>query len=183
MLSPGAEPAQALAKLAELAGAEWWARLCAAGRRDLAAGVLSALLSAAEQLRGGVIMGATATNMRKIWDACILNPHRVVLILQVHRGAPPFASEHPISLEDFHGLVEALRQVDRQLKHGAGTSDGIAVAAALPADVAHWLALAAEEAKLSANPEERALWEGREPLEVAAELLALLVRAHQRAAG
>lgn len=162
--------AQATADLLDRHAEELYRRLLPHSRL-LARGVLSTLLSAAEQLRGGFIMGANAVDVRYVVDI-VIGGNVAVSFLQLHRGEPPLLLEGPPLRPGHLGeLITALRGAER-----AGDDEVEAVLQALHPEVEAWLARAADEAKAGASAKELALWGDGPPLVVAVEMLVAVLR-------
>lgn len=163
--APEAEERSRAIKLVELRAEELY-RALLPHSRDLAAGVLSALLSAAEQLRERCILGKQKTNLLAMTDAT-LGEEGAAIYLRLHRGEPPLLQDSPALQDGELGqLLRALREAER-----AQQEEALFVVAALPVYLEQWLAGAADQALATASAEERQLWQGRAPIEVAAELL------------
>ena len=173
MLAPGAEPARAqVAILLDLEAVRLYRLLLPFSAR-LAAGVLSAVLSAAEHLREGAMIeeGDDAVDINLVIDASLRRPVGVIY-LQAHRKDPALlmdSSHLPRGL--LRSLLDALHEAER-----AEEDEAQAILRALPVDVEAWLQDAARAALGSARPDEVQLWRGREPLQVAAELLVVALR-------
>lgn len=174
MLAPGAEPARAqVAILLDLEAVRLYRLLLPFSAR-LAAGVLSAVLSAAEHLREDAMHieeGDDAVDINLVIDASLRRPVGVIY-LQAHRKDPALlmdSSHLPRGL--LRSLLDALHEAER-----AEEDEAQAILRALPVDVEAWLQDAARAALGSARPDEVQLWRGREPLQVAAELLVVALR-------
>ncbi len=145
--------------------------------RGLAIGVLSAVIAAAEQIRGGVIVGGDASDMQLVSDAEI-GFSMAKVFLRWHRGTPAFeAVSRELTRPELAALFAALKHAERPSRQ---YDESIEVMLALPTDIEAWLAETAEAARLQASPEELARWGKRAGLEVGAELLTMSLRAVYR---
>lgn len=171
-----------LAKLLELRALELY-RLLVPVSDTVARGVLSGLLSAAERLRGDPTMGINVTNIQTLTDTRPGDAN-VIFVFHLHREHPPLSERsRPLDQQEIDALNVALRYVDRQLQDGHAVVEAIALLSALPTDIEAWLARAADQALATASEEERKLWAGRPPVEVAGEGLLANIRRLQRAFG
>ena len=178
----GARPREQLAALLELRGLELYRVLMPLAPR-LAAGVLSGLLSAAEHLREGASVGLNVTNILTVTET---QPGHAAAVIWfwLHRMAPPLDERsRAVEQHEVEAVQRALVDADHQLQQGEPVVEARVLLAALPVDLEAWVARAADQALATATEEERAMWEGRAPVEVVAEGLVVHVRRLQRAFG
>lgn len=164
---------EALAKLLEVRGVELYHALMPVSAR-LAAGVLSALLSAGERLREDGMHdneGDDAVDINLVVDAG-LRRGLAVIYLQAHRGSPALQDDSPhLAKGVLKQLLDALAHAER-----AQEDEAQAILRTLPVEIEAWLGDATRQALATAQPSEVQLWGQREPLVVGAELLVLALR-------
>lgn len=132
----------------------------------LALGLASVLISVAEQLRGGVVVGSSASDVGLFAEGMIGRREGVTRILVVRTRDSFVRESRPLTPDEVEGLLGALVQAEREERE-----EHLAVLDALPRDLASWLADVAAEADATASPEERRGRGDMEPAEAFVEAL------------